>query len=627
MMRTHTCGELRGPDIGREVVLCGWVRFRRDHGGVRFIDLADRYGWTQIVASPGSRCFGTMESLGREWVVRVRGKVRDRTEGTEDGRAPTGNLEVLAEDIEVLNKSLLPPFEIAEQREGQLANEDQRLEYRYLDLRRPRLIRHLELREDVKTAVRSTLLARKFWELETPTLVRSTPEGARDFLVPSRLEPGKFYALPQSPQIYKQLMMVAGLDRYFQITRCYRDEDLRADRQPEFTQVDVEMSFADEEDIMAVAEEVVRDAFREALHVEIELPFPRLAYADAMEMYGSDKPDTRFDMRLVDVTEAVRGSSYEVFAKLLKRGGRVVAFAAPKAQSYRDAECGECGGAVRGLKCEKCGAESKPLFRAKTAARLIESAQAKGAKGMTWLLVKDTGIESVPESIAKAFPLDTQGALVEALSAEPGDIVFLFADEARAAREVAGQMRLEIADWMGLRRPGDFRFLWVTRFPLVDEAGEALRHPFTAPEVRDDAVLRQVRTRSYDLVLNGVELGSGSIRIHDADTQVAVLERLGYGKEEIEDRFGFLIRALRHGAPPHGGIALGLDRLVAMMCGTDSIRDVIPFPKTKKGQNPMDGSPAGVDKKQLDDLQLHVARAKGEEEARPTPARRKEKRR
>ena len=609
MMRTHTCGELRGTDIGKEVVLCGWVRFRRDHGGVLFIDLADRHGWTQVVASPGSNCFKAAETLGREWVARVKGKVRDRTEGTEDARAPTGNLEVLADDVEVLNRSLLPPFEIAEQREGQLANEDQRLEFRYLDLRRPRLVRYLEMREEAKTAIRSTLLARDFWELETPTLVRSTPEGARDYLVPSRLEPGKFYALPQSPQIYKQLLMVAGLDRYFQITKCYRDEDLRADRQPEFTQIDLEMSFVDEEDIMSVAETVVRDAFREALHVEVELPFPRLAYDEAMEVYGSDKPDIRFDLRLIDVTEAVRGASYEVFRKVIGRGGRVIAFTAPKAQSYRDAECGECGGAVRGMKCEKCGAESKPLFRAKTVAKLIESAQSKGAKGMTWLMLNETGFGSIPETIAKAFPLEAQGALAEALSAEPGDIVFLFADDLRSAREVAGQMRLEIAEWMGLRRPGDFRFLWVTKFPLLDDAGAPMRHPFTAPEENDDAVLRKVRTRSYDLVLNGVELGSGSIRIHDADLQAAVLMRLGYEKAEIESRFGFLIKALRYGAPPHGGIALGLDRLVAMMCGTESIRDVIPFPKTKKGQNPMDGSPAKVEKKQLDELQLLVTLA------------------
>jgi aspartyl-tRNA synthetase len=333
-----------------------------------------------------------------------------------------------------------------------------------------------------------------------------------------------------------------------------------------------------------------------------------MSYDAAMEAYGTDKPDVRFDMRLADVTDAVKGAGYDVLRKAVAKGGRVIAFVAPKGQAYREAECGECGGAVREGRCAKCKVEAKPLFRPKSVVKLIESAQAKGAKGMTWLLVKDTGLDSVPETIAKSFPLDSQGALAEATGADPGDILFLFADEPRAAREVAGQMRLEVADWMGLRKPGDFRFLWVTEFPLLDEAGGALRHPFTAPRAADKGSPRAARTRSYDLVLNGVELGSGSIRIHDADQQTAILKELGHTQKEIDERFGFLVRALRYGAPPHGGIALGLDRLVAMMCGTESIRDVIPFPRTKKGQNPMDGSPASVEGKQLDDLQILVTR-------------------
>lgn len=619
MKRTHGCGELREAHVGREVVLAGWVQRVRDLGGLTFIDLRDRSGIVQVVADPrrNPAAHEAAGALRAEYVAAVRGRVVRRAPETVNPKLPTGAVEVEPDTVEILNRAKTPPFEIEE---GVETDELVRLRHRYLDLRRPDMQRNLILRHRVVKALRDDLDRRGFLEIETPMLTRSTPEGARDFLVPSRLNAGDFFALPQSPQLFKQLLMVAGLERYFQVVRCFRDEDLRADRQPEFTQIDVEMSFVDEEDVIAVTEGMVAEAFRAGLGLELSTPFPRLSWDEAMNRYGSDKPDLRYGLEIRDVTEAVRNSGFKVFAD---------AAAQPD-------------GCVKGIAVTGAGAGERSFSR-KDLDDLTEEARGYGAKGLAWMYVEAPGKEgnapagpaaSVRSPIAKFFTEERLAAILAGLGARPGDVCLFAADRWRTAVEVLGQLRASLARRLGLvPAPGaaaagaagapsadDFRFTWVTRFPLLEwdeEEGRwvAVHHPFTSPEEADLDYLEsdpgRVRSRAYDLVLNGTELGGGSIRIHRRDLQERMFRALGIGEEEARAKFGFLLDAFEYGTPPHGGIALGLDRLIALMAGTSSIRDVIAFPKTARAVDPMTGAPGPVEERQLRELHLVVVRPKG----------------
>jgi aspartyl-tRNA synthetase len=579
--RTHTCGELRAEHVGRSVVLNGWVHARRDHGGIYFVDLRDRYGLTQVVLDDR---ISDAVRLSAEDVISVRGQVVARSPKNVNPERDTGAIEVAVTALEILSKSRTPPFEIDGDVETAV---ETRLRYRFIDLRRAPMQKSILHRARFISAMRRAFEAQGFAEVETPILTKATPEGARDYLVPSRVQPGKFFALPQSPQIFKQILMIAGFDRYYQVARCFRDEDLRADRQPDFTQLDMEMSFVEEEDVWAVWERALQDTFKDALGVELQIPFPRLRYDEAMDRYGSDKPDTRFGMELVDVADWARQAEFGVFHSALEAGGRVMGLVVPG------------GGALT----------------RKDIDALTPLAAQFGAKGLAWWKA-GAGGGAGPLARFAAGPLAP--ALMSALGAGEGDLCLFAADRQKVARRVLGELRVHLGRKLGLVKPG-WNFLWVTHFPLFeydDEAGRwfSSHHPFTAPE---DWELRgadgsapdlgTLASRAYDLVLNGWEMGSGSIRIHRGDVQQRIFELLGIGPAEQQSKFGFLLEALAYGAPPHGGFAVGLDRMVALTGGVDNIRDVIAFPKTATATDLMCGAPSFVRPEQL--AEVHVALA------------------
>ncbi len=581
--RTHTCGSLRAQDIGGQVTLMGWVAKRRDHGGVIFIDLRDRHGLTQVVFRPdlNPEVHGKAESIRNEFVLAVKGRVESRPKGMANPNLSTGEIDIEASELKILNESETPPFLIEAESD---ANEEIRLRHRYLDLRRPDLQSDILLRHRISQSTRRFLSDNGFIEVETPFLMKSTPEGARDYLVPSRVNLGHFYALPQSPQTYKQLIMVAGFDRYFQIVRCFRDEDLRGDRQPEFTQIDIEMSFVNEEDVMCSAERLTAHVFKEILDIDLPRPFPRLTHKEAIDTYGSDKPDTRFGLEIVDLTVATEASGFQVFKSVLSGGGQ-----------------------VRGINARGCG-----TFSRKQIDDLGVFVRGFGAKGLAWIRVTDGGMES---SIVKFFPEQARILLRQAFQAEPGDLLLFAADQPNIVADVLGNLRLRVARHLNLLDRDRFSFRWVTHFPLVEwDASEkryaACHHPFTSPVDEDVKKMATdpsgVRARAYDLVLNGNEIAGGSIRIHRREMQERMFDLLDISPAEAEEKFGFLLDAFRYGAPPHGGIAFGYDRLVALMAGRDYIRDVIAFPKTNNAASLMDGAPSEVDTDQLRELGIRL---------------------
>ncbi|NNE45547.1 MAG: aspartate--tRNA ligase [Rhodothermales bacterium] len=593
--RTHTCGEVRPDQIGERVVLKGWVDTRRDLGGLIFIDLRDRYGLTQIVMSPQDdpEALEVANGLRSEYVVSVAGTVAPRSDETINKKLPTGEVEVRVDEIVLLSKTDPLPFPVsAHEEKRQLAGEDLRLRYRYLDLRRPELQRNLLLRHQVYQITRRYFDEQQFLEVETPVLMKSTPEGARDYLVPSRLHPAKFYALPQSPQTYKQILMVAGLDRYFQIVKCFRDEDLRADRQPEFTQIDVEMTFATEDQIYALIEGLMASIWKSVFDLDLPTPFPRISYAEALSRFGSDKPDTRFGLELCDVGDAFRGSGFRVFDNVIESGGKIVAIVVP-------GEGDRGRGAMDRL--------DKDVVRKRI-----------GAGGLVYFKLPSDGSETYSSVKAEVLKTENVEAAVQAAGAAAGDLVLVLAGEAPKVYEQMGALRLHMADELGLITRDDlgpWNFLWVTEFPLVEwsaEAGRhvAMHHPFTSPHPDDfDTMLESpgsTRARAYDLVLNGSEIGGGSIRIHQREVQHKMFRLLGIDEEEAEQRFGFLLDAFRFGAPPHGGIAMGFDRIIMLLAGAPSLRDVIAFPKTQRAQELMVDSPDLVDDRQLEDLHIRT---------------------
>jgi len=581
--RDCLCGALRPSDIGREITLSGWVASRRDHGGVIFIDLRDRDGITQIVFRPElhAEAAAAAHSLRSEDVVTVTGKVTARLEGTENPKLSTGAVEVVVSSLLVLNRSEVPPFPMDER----IAHEDLRLTHRFLDLRRPAMAENLRLRHRVTKTIRDVLDTEGYWEIETPILSKSTPEGARDFLVPSRLHPGEFYALPQAPQQYKQMLMVGGVDKYFQIARCFRDEDLRADRQPEFTQVDIEASFVKPDDLFRLIETMFQRVFRETRGVEIPVPFPRMSHSEAMNRFGSDKPDTRFGMEIRDVGDIFKESQFKVFRGALDAGGVVKAMNA------------------KGFACVTTGQIEE----------LTELAKGAGAKGLAFIKVENGEWKS---PIVKFFSEAEKAALSERLDMQEGDLVLFGADSWETSCVVLGRVRLHVAALQKIPIDPDLlNFLWVVDFPLLHHSAEeqrwhAVHHPFTRPKsedrdlLRDPSKLAAIRAEAYDIVLNGVEIGGGSIRIHEGDLQAEIFSVLGIAPEEQEHLFGHILRAFRHGAPPHGGLALGLDRLVALIAREESIREVIAFPKNNRGAELMTGSPATVDPKQIRELYI-----------------------
>ena len=581
LRRTHTCNDL-GPDfLDRETILMGWVLRRRDHGGVIFIDLRDRWGITQIVFNPEihEAVHAKAHQLRSEWVIAVRGTVARRPAAMENHKLKTGAIEVLVHELRILNTSETPPFPLDEDIE---VSDTLRLQYRYLDLRRPEIANNLVLRHQALQTVRSYLNDNSFLEIETPMLTRSTPEGARDYLVPSRVNAGKFYALPQSPQLFKQILMVAGMDRYYQIVKCFRDEDLRADRQPEFTQIDMELSFITEAEIITLVEGMIKNLFKAVRGIELQPPFTQMTYDEAMRRYGTDRPDTRFGLELVDLTETLRGCGFKVFQSAIEKGG-----------------------VVKAINAKGCGG-----FSRKDLDDLTEFAGRFGARGMAWIKIKEDEWQS---PITKFFSPEEIAAMATALDARPGDLILFGADQTRTVHQVLAELRLELARRLGLIEPGSFSFLWVTDFPLLEYDDEARRytavhHPFTAPREDQLDLLATdpgaVKSRAYDLVLNGSEIGGGSIRIHNPAMQQQIFEALGIDAEEAREKFGFLLRALELGAPPHGGIAFGVDRLMMLLTGSSSIRDVIAFPKTQKATCPLTDAPSPVARKQLTELHL-----------------------
>ena len=586
MLRDKACAEITEGDIGADFTLAGWVAKRRDHGGLIFIDLRDRSGILQVVFSPDvAREFHELaHSIRSEYVLRVKGKISRRPEGTDNLELPTGTVELYAEHLEILNESEALPFLIEDDTD---ASEALKLRHRYLDLRRPVMQKNMMLRHRASKSARDYFDGLGFLEIETPMLNKSTPEGARDYIVPSRTNAGKFFALPQSPQIFKQILMVAGMDRYFQIVRCFRDEDLRADRQPEFTQVDMEMSFVSEEDVISVIEGLLVRVFNDAMGIDVTVPFARLTFSEAMERYGSDKPDTRFALELKEMGDLAGKGEFKVFLGALKAGGR-----------------------VKGL----LGSGMADLSR-REIDDLTAMAQQYGAKGLAWIKVRQDGFDS---PIAKFFPDEVLQEMAERLGAADGDMMFFVADKESVVFDVLGRLRLDFAKKQGLIDESAWNFLWVTDYPLLEWDEEAKRyaamhHPFTSPRDEDtesmlkgEAEPSTIKSKAYDIVLNGVEIGGGSIRIHQQEVQEKMFELLGISKDEAESKFGFLLEALRFGAPPHGGIALGLDRLVMLMAGAESIRDVIAFPKTQKAACMMSGAPSRVDQKQLDELSIRL---------------------
>jgi aspartyl-tRNA synthetase len=583
MRRTHHCWELGTDDVDKEVVLMGWVHRRRDHGGVIFVDLRDREGITQVVFNPlvDEEIHAKAHAIRSEYVLAVRGKVDPRPADMVNTKLKTGKIEVAVTELKILNAAKTPPFLIEDEID---ASETVRLKYRHLDLRRTAMQKNLILRHQVTTAVREYLNKNGFLDLETPFLTRSTPEGARDYLVPSRVNPGEFYALPQSPQIFKQLFMIAGFDRYYQIVRCFRDEDLRADRQPEFTQIDIEMSFVGEEDVMRLAEDMMTQLFKRILGIKLKRPFAQLTYDEAVGRYGLDKPDTRFGLELKDISDIVAGSNFKVFANAVEKGG-----------------------IVKALNAKGC-----IDFSRKEIDDLTDFVAVYRAKGMAWIKVKEDEWQS---PIVKFFSDEEKQALAERIDMEPGDLIFFVGDQPKVVNEALGHLRNHLGKTLGLIDEEEYHFLWVTRFPMfeydeTEKRLQALHHPFTSPLEEDYGRLKDeplaVKSRAYDLVLNGFEIGGGSIRIHQRSIQEKIFETLNMDRKTYQSKFGFLLDALDSGAPPHGGIAIGYDRLVMLMCGESSIRDVIAFPKTQKAACLLTRAPSETSKTQLDELYLKL---------------------
>ena len=582
MFRTKTCGELRISDVGSEVILAGWVQRSRKMGGMTFVDLRDRYGITQIVFDndTDSALCDAANKLGREFVVQITGKVAERT--SKNANLPTGDIEILATGIKVLNKSDVPPFTIEDNTDG---GDDLRMKYRYLDLRRNCVRKNLELRHRMAFEIRRYLDSHGFIEVETPVLIKSTPEGARDFVVPSRMNPGEFYALPQSPQTFKQLLMVSGFDRYFQIVKCFRDEDLRADRQPEFTQIDCEMSFVEQEDVLNMFEGLVKHIFKYVKDIDFAEPFPRMTWADAMRLYGSDKPDTRFGMQFVELKDLTEGAGFAV----LDDAEYVGAIVAPGCAGYTRKQLDQLTDYVK-----------RPQV---------------GAKGMMWVKLEQDG--SIKSSVCKFYSDDTLRKWLERGAANPGDLMLILAGPTMKTRKQLNELRLHMGSELGLRDPQKFSCLWVVDFPLFEWDDEtqryyAMHHPFTAPNPDDiqmlDSDTGAVRATAYDMVVNGNELGGGSIRIHDSELQDKMFHLLGLSEEEARYKFGFLMDAFKYGAPPHGGLAFGFDRFVSILAGLDSIRDVIAFPKNNSGRDMMIDAPSEIDQSQLDELKIDIVK-------------------
>ena len=592
LKRTHRCAELGTANIGENVTVMGWVQKQRNKGGIIFVDLRDRSGILQIIfeeADCGNEYFAKAMKLRSEFVIAVEGRVEARSGAVNENLA-TGAIEVRAKSLRILSESETPPFPIEE---NSKTREEVRLKYRFLDLRRPDLQRNLMVRSRVATLTRAFLAEEGFLEIETPTLIKSTPEGARDYLVPSRVHPGSFYALPQSPQLFKQLLMCSGYDRYFQLARCYRDEDLRADRQPEFTQIDMELSFVDVDDVLDVNERLLKKLFKEICNYDLQLPIQRMTWKEAMERFGSDKPDLRFGMELHNVSDVVKDTEFAVFKNVLAAGG-----------------------SVRGINAEGQGHMPRKKIDA-----LVEFAKGYGAKGLAYLSIQEDG--SYKSSFAKFMTEDQLKALVDAMGGKPGDLLLFAADKNKVVFDVLGALRLEIARQLDLLKKDDFKFLWVTEFPLLEYSEEegrfvAMHHPFTMPMEEDldliDTDPGAVRAKAYDIVLNGTEMGGGSVRIHQADIQEKMFEVLGFSKERAQEQFGFLLEAFKYGVPPHAGLAYGMDRMVMLMVGADSIRDVIAFPKVKDASCLMTEAPAPVDGKQLEELGIGIL-PQSEEEA------------
>ena len=590
--RSHRCTEVNNTMIGNTVTVMGWVQKSRNKGGIIFVDLRDRSGILQVIfeeANCGAESFAKAEKLRSEFVVAITGEVAKRGGAVNENLA-TGDIEVIAKDIRILAEADTPPFPIEE---NSKTKEDLRLKYRYLDLRRPDLQKNIMMRSKVTTLVRSFMAEEGFIEIETPTLCKSTPEGARDYLVPSRIHPGEFYALPQSPQIYKQLLMCSGYDRYFQIARCYRDEDLRADRQPEFTQIDMELSFVDVDDVIDVNERLLAKLFKEVIGVDVQLPIQRMTYKEAMERFGSDKPDLRFGMELCDVTDVVKDCEFVVFKNAI-----------------------EAGGSVRGINAEGQGAMPRKKIDA-----LVDFAKGYGAKGLAYIAIHEDG--TMKSSFAKFMKDEEMQALVEKMNGKPGDLLLFAADKSKLVYDVLGALRLEIANQLGLLKKDEYRFVWITEFPLLERSEElgryqAMHHPFTMPMEEDLQYIAsdpgRVRAKAYDIVLNGTEIGGGSVRIHQDDIQEMMFKALGFTMERAYDQFGFLLNAFKYGVPPHAGLAYGLDRLVMLMAQEDSIRDVIAFPKVKDASCRMSEAPNTVDAKQLEELGISIVKPEAETE-------------